>query len=233
MENNEKNLNMTNIQKHLLRVNGKDLIFFAPENDHTIFGTLSCLQNNKFSLNKVPFAEDDIVVDIGCNVGLMSLVIASQAPFVKILAFDASTTAIDCLKMAIEANGIKNLEAFNFAIGADDEKEVTFYSDGKNKSCLIESGLNGTNVTKDCVVSKIKIDDIFDCYAGGEKIKYLKMDIEGGEFCIFNRLFNERKDLLEKIEFLHLEVHEFKELDPDGLRAKVKAHFGDRVFFDT
>lgn len=233
MENNEKNLNMTNIQKHLLRVNSKDLIFYAPENDHTIFGTLSCLQNNKFSLNKIPFVEGDIVVDIGCNVGLMSLVIASQLPFVNVLAFDASTTAIDCLKLAIESNGLKNLEAFNFAIGADDEKEVTFYSDGKNKSCLIEDGLNGTNVTKDCVVNKIKIDAIFDHYCLGGKIKYLKMDIEGGEFCIFNRLFNERRDLLERIEFLHLEVHEFKELDPDGLRKRVKEYFGDRVFFDT
>jgi hypothetical protein len=59
------------------------------------------------------------------------------------------------------------------------------------------------------------------------------MDIEGGEFCIFNRLFNERQDLLSKIEYLHLEIHEFKELDPDGLRAKVKTYFGDRVFLDT
>lgn len=224
---------LMNIIQRKIQVNGKPIIFHSPENDSTIYGTLSCLKNNKFRLDEIPFAQNDIIVDIGCNVGLLSLLIASSLPMVQVFSFDASTTAIDCLNLSIKANNLQNIQAFNYAVGADDETHVKFYSDGINKSCLLEEGLNTTNITLDCVVEKIKIDKIFDILCEGHNVKYLKMDIEGGEFCIFDRLFKERQDLLKKIAYLHLEVHEFKELGPDELRSKVRQYFGDKVFFDV
>ena len=59
------------------------------------------------------------------------------------------------------------------------------------------------------------------------------MDIEGGEFDVFERLFSERKDILSKIKFLHLEIHKFEHKPHKQLEEDVRNTFGQRVFFDT
>ncbi len=83
-------------------------------------------------------------------------------------------------------------------------------------------------------INQIAIDEIFDSLVFGvEQVKLLKMDTEGGEHSTFSRLFNDRKDILDRISYLHLEVHQYPEHDPKGLEDRVKAHFGERVFFDT
>lgn len=225
---------MAAFSSYKLSVNGQDMHFFAPENDHTIYGTLSCIQNRKFHIDDVGFQDGDVFVDIGCNVGLLSMLVAILYPKVKVYSFDASPTAIEALRMGVAANGLLNLQAYNVAIGAKFQKDIKFFSDGQNASCLIEDALRSGNNFLDATVNKIPVDEIFDStLLGIDRVKFLKMDIEGGEFEIFDRLFSQRTDILDRVDFLHLEVHEFKELNPDGLRTKITERFGSRVFFDT
>jgi FkbM family methyltransferase len=98
---------------------------------------------------------------------------------------------------------------------------------------LAYSSESNKNTTFAIEVDQIKIDKIFDEYCEKNNVKYLKMDIEGGEFDIFDRLFSERKDILSKIKFLHLEIHKFEHKPYKQLEENVKNIFGSRVFFDT
>lgn len=215
-------------------LNQEEVPFFFPENDDTIMGTFSCLQNNKFHLTEIPFAPGDVFVDIGSNVGLLSLVVAKTNPDVRVLAFDASPLAIKCLKKSIAANGITNLEAYNVAVGANEERDVKFYSNNKDTSCLVQDGLNKDNKTLEATVNMIAIDEIFDSLLLDVKqVKLAKFDAEGAEFKIFERLFLARRDILSRIEYLHLEVHQYSEFDPKNLETKVKEFWGSKVFFDT
>lgn len=215
-------------------VNGTPLHFIHVENDDTIYGTMSCLQNDKFHFRDVPFGNDDVFIDIGCNVGLVGMVIAKVFPKVKVYSFDASRLAIDCAKIASNLNGFINFEAYNLAIGAVNQPNVTFFSNGKDASCLVEDGLNKSNNVPENTVNKIKIDEIFDSpFLGIDKVKYLKMDIEGGEFEIFDRLFTQRPDILDRIEYLHIEIHPYQEFKPLELEAKIRAKWGNKVFFDV
>lgn len=225
---------MTHIVSKTFQLNKQPLTFFHAENDDTIFGTLSCLQHGKFHLEEVKFAPGDVFVDIGCNVGLLSLVIAAVNPQIRVLAFDASPLAIACLKRSAAENKLPNIEAYQVAIGDQSAKDVSFFSNGKDVSCLVRDGLNTSNNTFEAKANVIAVDDIFDSpLLGVDNVRYLKLDVEGQEYSIFNRLFDERKDLLPRIDYLHLEIHPYAEYGPEELERKVRAQWGERVFFDT
>lgn len=222
------------LEQKTIQVNGQPLHFVHPTGDDTIFGTLSCLRNNKFSLDKVSFKEGDVFLDLGSNVGLVSLMVAKVCPFVRVFAFDASPLAVECLKKSAILNGMTNIVAFNLAVGAENQKDVVFYSNGKDQSCLVQEGFNSSNPVRENTVDKVSICEIFDSHLLGiDKVAYLKSDIEGIEYEVFNKLFSERQDILNRIEHLHIEIHPYQELKPDELRDKLKGQFGDRVFFDT
>lgn len=220
--------------KYTIQIDGQPLYFFAPPNDDTMHGTLSCLQHNKFRLGEVNFLPGDVMLDIGCNIGLLGLVVAKLFPDVKVYAFDASDIAIRAARQSAAANGLINYLAFQVAVGGTSQKGVKFFSDGKNKSCLVADGLNSSNPVPELTVDMISIDDIFDSpLLGINKVRYKKIDIEGGEYSVFKRLFESRPDIVDRIDFLHLETHDYQEFKPDELIAKVKAQWGDKVFFDT
>ncbi len=222
------------LEQKTITVNGQPLHFVHPTGDDTIYGTLSCIQNNRFHLDKVGFKPGDVFVDIGCNVGLLSLLVARLFPTVKIYAFDASALAIECLRRSTCLNGLTNIQAYHRAIGAENKCGITFFSNGKDASCLVQDGLNKDNKVAEGAVDMIAIDEVFDSHVLGiERAKLVKCDVEGTEFPIFDRLFSQRPDILDRIDFLHLEVHPYQEFKPDELTAKVKERFGERVFFDT
>ncbi len=225
---------MPNLLAKSISVNGQPLTFFHPENDDSVYGTMSCLRENKFRLDEVPFAPGDVVVDMGSNIGLVSLVLARINPSLRIYAFDASKLAIECLRRSCAVNGITNIESFHLAVGAEDQRDVVFFSNGKDVSCLVEQGLNSSNPVQDNKVNKMGIETLFDSVVFGiDKVRYMKSDIEGAEHYLFRHLFEKRPDILDRIEYVHLEVHPYEHLDPEGLRAKMQERFGAKLFLET
>ncbi len=220
--------------RETIQINGQPFHFFRPPNDDTIYGTLSCLQNDKFHLAEVSFGAGDVVLDIGSNIGLVGLVIAKMCPQAKVYAFDASDLAVRAARAGAAANGLINYQAFQVAVGAENKAGVQFYSNGKDKSCLVGEGLNSSNPVPELKVNQISIDEIFDSpLLGIERVRYLKCDVEGAEFAIFGRLFGQRKDILDRVDYLHMELHPYDQFDPKDLEAKIRVQFGSRVFFDT
>lgn len=221
--------------KATISINNEPFHFYHPEGDQTMFGTLSCLSSDKFRFRDVGnFNPGDVLIDIGSNIGLVGMVIAKMFPQARIFAFDASDIAVECARMSAAANGLINYQAYQVAVGASRRKGLKFFSNGSDKSCLVADGLNKSNPVLEMSVDMISIDDIFDSpILNINNVRYMKMDIEGGEFEIFDRLFSQRQDILDKIEFLHLEVHPYQEYNPEKLVDQVKSRFGNKVFFDV
>lgn len=194
---------------------------------------IACLKKNAFGLEKVQFKAGEVMLDIGCNIGLLSLIVAKAYPAIRVFSFDASPIAIECLQRAAALNEIHNIQTFQVALGVDRMKGVKFYSNGK-ESCLVEDALKAEgNQCEECSVNRISIDDIFDSpLLGIDRVRYLKMDIEGGEFAIFDHLFEKRVDILDRIDELHLEIHRIERLGPVQLSRKVREKFGDRAMLD-
>lgn len=210
------------------------ILFCHPEGDDTIYGTLSALSRGLFHLGEIPFVPGDVAIDIGCNVGLVSLALANLPSRPRVFSFDASGLSIGCLRESIDLNGITHIQPIHAAVGAAPGKDVRFYSNGKEHSCLVREGLNSSNPVPDSVVDMVSVDEVFDSpLLGIDRVRYLKMDIEGGEFEIFDHLFEHRSDILDRVEYLHLEVHPYEDRGPARLVERVKARFGSKVFLDS
>lgn len=213
-----------------VNLEGVDLTIVHPQNDSTLWGTLAAIKEGTFKLDKVDFKTGDVFIDLGSNIGVLSCLVAKKHPGVKVYAFDASPIAILCLKMNCNLNSILNVTAFQKAIGANFEKNVKFYSNSKEVSTLVEEKLDTQNRTDFYECDKIKITDIFDSpFLGIDKVKYFKVDIEGTEFECFDYIYDQRKDVLDRIDYINLEIHSYPDKDYVGLGKKIKETFGERA----
>jgi FkbM family methyltransferase len=219
------------IQRHTISVYQKELHFFMPKGDDCGIGTLSALSKNEFHLNEIGFQNGDVFVDIGCNIGLVSLVAAIMFPQIKIFSFDANPVATECLKLSILANNINNIEVFNLAVGAKDEDSAEFLSYSEQETCTIRKELSNPRD----VSYKVKVISLENLMRNivGKNVKHLKCDIESGEFDLFDHVFSNCPEILDQIDSLHLEVHPFDDSNPRSKKLKemVRNKFKEKIFF--
>jgi FkbM family methyltransferase len=215
-------------------VNGRLMTIFHPPDDPVCKGTIKSFGDNQFAFEKVGFQPQDVMLDIGCNCGVVSLFAARMFPDIRIIAFDAGEVSCLCLKLAAATNKMTNIEVHHLAVGDANRKGVRFYSNGAHMSNLVcDACHTAEHVHFDSTVDMVAIDEIFDSpILNIDRVKYLKMDIEGAEYDIFDHLFEKRPDILDRIDYLHIERHTVVDRDPVALGASIKKRFGDRVFMN-
>ena len=169
------------------------------------------LNNNEYDFN-IDFKEGDIVIDIGANVGMVSILLAKKFPFLKIYSFEPLKENYD--------NFIKNIELNNIPKGVITAENKAVTKDGRLITMSINSANKGGSSTTDVIsinsimteensqVESITLEEIFNKY-NINKLKLLKIDCEGSEYEI---LYNTDTNLLKNIENLRGEFHENKNL---------------------
>lgn len=169
------------------------------------------LNNNEYDFN-IDFKEGDIVIDIGANVGMVSILLAKKFPFLKIYSFEPLKENYD--------NFIKNIELNNIPKGVITAENKAVTKDGRLITMSINSYNKGGSSTTDVIsinsimtkensqVESITLEEIFNKY-NINKLKLLKIDCEGSEYEI---LYNTDTNLLKNIENLRGEFHENKNL---------------------
>lgn len=219
------------LEKEAFNIKGSRLDIAHPVRDDTFLGSIMAILENQFKFGNVAFKPGDVFLDLGCNIGIISCYVAKIYPFIRVVGFDASTISINCAKINSLKNNLINTEFYNLGIGIKNQKNVEFLSNSKEITGLIRADLDSENRTDSYTCDVVTLSDIVDskilCI---ENIKYLKVDIEGDEFDLFNYLFNERSDILDKIEYLHLEIHKMKDdLIIKTLKEKVINRFGQKL----
>ena len=169
------------------------------------------LSNNEYDFN-IDFKEGDIVIDIGANVGMVSILLAKKFPFLKIYSFEPLKENYD--------NFIKNIELNNIPKGVIIAENKAVTKDGRLITMSINSANKDGSSTTDVIsinsimtkensqVESITLEEIFNKY-NINKLKLLKIDCEGSEYEI---LYNTYTNLLKNIENLRGEFHENKNL---------------------
>ena len=122
--------------------------------------------------------KDDIVLDIGANVGFMTTVLAEQAQFVY--AFEP---APDNFKQLQEnTKHLVNVELFEFAVCEETGGNRILYT------CPQDPGMNRLYDSKWCKDGKqiqvitTTIDYFAEFFLGTQKLSFVKIDIEGYEY---------------------------------------------------
>ena len=172
-------------------------------------------------INSLP--RGSLVIDVGANVGKFTKIFLKKE--FKVHAFEADPIAINELKK--NCGDDENLKLFEVAVGIKNEsKKLYRYRkfDAANPETTIGSSVLSFRRGKDKPFVEIKCIDFIDYLKNIEnKIALLKMDIEGAEVEILEKIIDEK--LYKKIGKIYAETHErFSHkiaIDTVNLRARL------------
>jgi FkbM family methyltransferase len=126
-----------------------------------------------------------VVLDIGANTGVYSLIAASANQQATIFAFEPLPDALARLDVNVAANGFSNIKSYGYAI-ANASGNVALELTGKSYRLINTGGRirseksePGKGVAR-IRVKTIKIDDFSDAFHANGRV-LIKIDVEGGE----------------------------------------------------
>ncbi|MFA7383431.1 MAG: FkbM family methyltransferase [Desulfurivibrionaceae bacterium] len=120
---------------------------------------------------------DEVVADIGANIGLTALLFSSLAR--KVYAFEPSPSTYEILRGNLARAGVSNVEAINLGLGHQAEA-LTITFAGNNRS----GGYVSDKIRPEIghVTEEIRLDTIDHYFAACESVpSFLKIDVEGFE----------------------------------------------------
>jgi FkbM family methyltransferase len=132
--------------------------------------------------------KDDVVVDVGANVGFHSL-LASElvGPFGTVIAIEASPSIARLLAAHVALNKANNIKVANVA-AAGSSGMVTIYH-GPSTNSGTSTTLASRGYVKEAEVAAAPLDEIIADHERG-RISLIKIDVEGSEIPILNRLLD-------------------------------------------
>ena len=149
--------------------------------------------------NKLVYGEKPtgIIFDIGANIGAYTLYGAETAEHV--FAFEPESSNYQCLQKNISLNSFKNINTFKKAIG--DKKRNALLHRGYNNK-----GMSSTAIMTSCNTEQVEMISLEDAVvlSGVDHIDTLKIDIEGGEYLLFENIPDY---IFERIDSIKMEFH--------------------------
>lgn len=161
-----------------------------------------------YNFDSIDFKYGDVVIDIGGNIGMVSIYLAKKYPFLKIYAFEPVKQNYKNFLKNIELNNINKdiIKVFNLAI-TKDRRDVILTSPFNNSGASnIYNNFRGSgNIisNNDISIKSITFDDIFS-NNNISKCKLLKIDCEGAEYEI---LYSANVENLKNCEYMRAEFH--------------------------
>ena len=169
-----------------MKINFKKLDFLVePKNYSNFWNNFLNWEQNDLDFVTENSEEDKIFIDVGAWIGPYTLIAASMG--MKVYAFEPDKVAFQELKKNIALNSFKHRpEIFNFGLSKIDSKAYLYSNTdnfGKSESGLINYK-NQQNTKKTKIELKNFLQEInkIKNHNLNNKIKILKIDIEGGEF---------------------------------------------------
>jgi FkbM family methyltransferase len=127
---------------------------------------------------------DGVFIDIGANVGYLSLFMARQQTRV-IYSFEASSITYSALLDNIKLNKSNNINTFNLYLGENDG-HTSFYYDMDNPAASSAVKLIDLNEHSSEIVSIRRLDSIVNDL---NRVDLIKIDVEGSELFVIRGAF--------------------------------------------
>lgn len=148
-------------------------------------------------------SEGSLIFDIGANIGLFSIKIATQKKTATVIALEPDPENFQMLKRNLELNGIKTVIPINMALGERSGKLEFFISATNNAASSIyrhDDTMTGVEVEANTFDYLLRILGIEQ----PNKEMFIKMDVEGAELQILKGAKN--LALVENIKVI-METH--------------------------
>lgn len=155
--------------------------------------------NKSYFNEKVKIEKDDIVVDIGANIGIFSM-FAEFATTKKVICYEAEKENYESLTK----NVCKYTETYNMIVSNTNGKQKLYLDEYAGGHAIYHTNnINNTRTTNYQIVESITLDKIIKKLG---KIDFLKIDVEGAEREIFTSV---KEETLKKIKKISLEFHPY------------------------
>jgi FkbM family methyltransferase len=153
---------------------------------------------NVYRIHQWQFAEDAVFVDIGANVGSVSLFVDNfnkdREDKIRVFAIEPEPHNLSLLQKNIENNPVENVTVINKAIWHQN-KEVLITNRGGNSSIFEIEGVEQTKIQAITLERLFRENNI-------KHVDVMKIDIEGAEFDL---IINASEKTLAKIKYITLE----------------------------
>ena len=173
---------------------------------------------------------NDTLVDIGGNIGMFALWAAPQIPAGRLVSVEPNPAALECLRLNVERNNLRNVTIVPAAAGGEDGTmdfvyhpgwemlgynaalDAPWFATGSRMArffrWLLQRALNHAHdfaADQKITVRQMTLPRIMDEYQVGA-IDYLKIDCEGGEFEILRGM---NAAYWSRIERIVVEYHDY------------------------
>jgi FkbM family methyltransferase len=162
----------------------------------------TCLDRD-YERDLPPIGENWTVVDIGAGLGDFSVLAAWQHPGRVVAAFEPYAESFRMLQENLRLNGIENVKAFPYAVGARSGAMLLQTSTGVAVQHSTASGGDPGRAAP-LPVEGVTLEEALR-KAGISHCDLLKVDCEGGEYDIF---FHAPADTLRRIQRISMEYHD-------------------------
>ena len=154
-----------------------DKVYSITSDDNYLEAMGDDFEPHMVQLFRTLIGKDDVVADIGANIGLTAILFSSLAH--KVFAFEPSSTTYNLLSANISKAGASNVEIINLGLGQKIESlTITFASNNRS------GGYVSDKIRPDAghVTEKIQIDTLDHYFSNKEAVpSFLKIDVEGFE----------------------------------------------------
>lgn len=217
--------NVNNKAKFKLRVNTIDKLIILE-----VWKTKTYIDKD-FNIKK-----NDVVVDIGANIGAFSVLAAIKTQNGSVFAYEPEENNYSKLLENINGNDLHNISPSKLIISDKNGFCDLFIGNLSNATHSIHE----TDSKKSRRVKCITLKDIFTCN-NLKKIDFLKIDAEGAEYDI---LLNTPSEVIRKVDKIVLEYHDYldhnhtyndleKYLKGNGFKVKVCGNALERKILGT
>lgn len=139
-------------------------------------------EKDEYSMIMKLIGANDVILDIGANIGWYSINIATTYPSSRIYAFEPIPKTFGYLARNIALNDIKNVRAGNFGL-SNQEGDLTFYYYPEGSGNASSANLTGAGNVDQIKCRVITLDQ----FVATEKLEvnFIKCDVEGAELMVF------------------------------------------------
>lgn len=160
--------NFVEVQKHKMFLDSKDSLRLSIHGIYEPFET---------EIVKKVVKRDDVILDIGANIGYYSLIFAEiVGDQGRVFAFEPSPANFALLSKNIEINNYKNVTLVQEAVSNKTGKGKLYLCEDNQGDHRIYDSYDGR---RSISIETTRLDDYFKNYDG--KVDFIKMDIQGAE----------------------------------------------------
>jgi len=201
-------------------VDGIELVFLDNSHSWAVPEIFEELKKNPYGIENVKLTPNDILVDVGANVGMFSIYVHKKFGC-KIIAFEPIPENIENFKRNILLNNLdpENFEIHNLAItGRKNDKVSIGIQSWNSGGCSIFYKNPGTSVEI--------VTDTLHNYVN-KNCKFLKLDCEGSEYDIIPSIL----DIINTFDYIGIEYHDIGEkYDANKTHEILKKNFMGKIF---